>query len=296
MDEPAQSGEHRRSFTTGGSARARLFVGRLVTGALESVRGFPPGTWLHRRLQRQLEVTETDVVLRRGAPGLDGLRLVFLSDVHAGFYQTAEDLAALGRRVRDLAPDLVCLGGDLVATRPADIDLLGSLLEPLDPPLGIHAVLGNHECFYLDAGVEPFVRTLREAGVRLWINGGERLELAGASLWLAGIDDACTGTPDLERALAGARPDEPVLLLSHIPDYLRSLPRGAVDLVLAGHTHGGQVRLAGHAPITHSSHGYEMGLYEFEGTQLFVSRGVGVSALPIRIGVRSEVALLRLRR
>jgi len=292
--------DHRRFHRPGpramGSVWPRLLFGRTVTRTMERLRGIPPGSWLHRRLRAQTEYSSTDVALRRGELGLDGLTIAFVSDVHAGFYMTLADLEQLGARLAALAPDLVCLGGDLIATRESEIRMLAPLLRLLEPPLGTFAVPGNHECFYLRGDLSRWRSFLQDHGVRTLINEGVRVERDGASLWLAGVDDYGEGTPDQAAALSGRARDEPAVLLSHHPDYALHLPSTEVDLVLSGHTHGGQIALGPWAPITHSRHGHRAGLYALEDAQLYVGRGVGVSFLPLRIGSRPEVALLRLRR
>jgi len=131
--------------------------------------------------------------------------------------------------------------------------------------------------------------------VRVLMNRGQRLEFGGRSLWLCGVDDLTEGRPDLDAALRGRRADEPTVLISHHPDVFRVASRAGVDLQLSGHTHGGQIRLLGWSPYHHSRLGYEAGLYRHGRGQLFVSRGAGVSLLPLRIGTRAEVSLLRLK-
>ena len=116
----------------------------------------------------------------------------------------------------------------------------------------------------------------------------------GASLWVAGVDDLTEGEPRLTHALDGRHPDEPVLLLSHHPDYFFESSQMDVDLTLSGHTHGGQIVLFGMTAIRHSSLGYHQGLFERQGCRLYVGRGVGVTVLPLRIGAPPEIPLLRL--
>ncbi len=256
-------------------------------------RVMPSGP-LHRWLQRGMQNPEIDVPLRRGAPGLDGLRIAFLSDLHAGSFMGERDLCRVFARVAALEPDLVCLGGDLINTFDREILLYRKPLALLRPRLGVFAVPGNHDHFYgREIGLwEAF---LREQGVRVLINAGHRLERDGASLWLAGVDDLTEGCPDLAQALAGQRDDEPAVLLSHHPDFFFEAAAAGVELTLSGHTHGGQVALFGWAPLKHSAFGYWRGLYQEEGMRLYVSRGVGVTFLPLRIGAPPEVPILRLR-
>ena len=292
------------------AARARVFIARTISGAFERIRELPPGRWSHRRLCDRLEFSAYDVSLARGSTELDGLEIVFLSDVHAGFYAAREDCDRLADRVAALEPDMVCLGGDLIATRCRHLEHLDRFLSVLDPPLGKFAVPGNHEVFYFDrfpadrADPRPpsgsatalgWRAYLEERGVRVLVNEGVRIERGGASFWLGGVDDLEEGRPDIRAALAGRAEGELTILLSHHPDYFSKSVEHDVDLQVSGHTHGGQIRIFGWAPVTHSLCGYVSGLYRDGDAQMFVSRGVGVSLVPVRIGAPAEVATIRLR-
>lgn len=250
--------------------------------------------WTHRRLEAQLTVHEVEIRLQRGGAGLDGLRIAFLSDIHVGFVMDAAMLARVAARVAAAQPDLVCLGGDLINTREREILFWREALALLAAPLGLFAVPGNHDHFFgKDIGLwQSFLRT---HGVESLVNRGVRIERGGACLWLAGIDDLTDGEPDLEAALAGRREDEPTILLSHHPDVFQIAQAVGIDLQLSGHTHGGQILLFGWAPITHSRFGWWRGHHVRNGAQLYVSRGVGVTLLPIRFAAPNEVPILVLR-
>ena len=291
------SPEHERFPTypqlTGAPRRFMQGVGRTLAWANRVLHRLPPGRWLHNRLHVDREISSTDLRLPGGPGGLDRLEIAYLSDLHAGLFMTAEDLGDIASRVAALQPDLVCLGGDLINTRPLELELYEHLIELLDPPLGIFAVPGNHEHFYLD-DISGWERFLEERGVRVLVNRGQRVERDGASLWICGIDDLSEGQPDLRAALSGRREGEPTLLLSHHPDAFVQTS-AHVDVQISGHTHGGQIRFFGWSPITHSAYGYAEGLHRLNGSQLYVGRGAGVTTLPIRIGTRSEIPILRLR-
>lgn len=254
----------------------------------------PPGRWLHQRAQRGLQFSEVDMTLRRGGEGLHGLRIAFLSDIHAGSFMNCSDLQRIFARVAASAPDLVCLGGDLINTREREILMFREALALLRPPLGVYAVPGNHDHFWgRDLGLwEAF---LREQGVRVLVNRGERVERNGHGLWVAGVDDLTEGQPDLAAALDGHRDDEPVLLLSHHPDFFFECAAAGVDLTLSGHTHGGQIMIFGWTPLNHSLFGYWNGWFEEDRARLYVSRGVGVTLLPLRIGASPEIPVVRLQ-
>ncbi len=250
------------------------------------------GPWLRGPLESELSSVELHVP--RAEAGLDGLRVVFLSDLHLGSFVGERDLIRLCERVARWQPDLVCLGGDLIHAHPREIELLGKAIALLEPRLGRFAVPGNHDLF-ADPGLRHWRPYLEAQGVRVLVNEGVRLEHGGAPLWLAGVDDLGRGRPDLEAAVAGAREHEPVLLLSHHPDLFHEAAPVGVDLTLSGHTHGGQVRVAGRALTRHTRLGLWGGHYESQGAQLYVGRGAGTSGIPLRVGAPAEVPLITLR-
>ena len=243
--------------------------------------------------ERRRIVTHTTIALPRGGAGLNGLRIAFVSDVHAGNFLDEDDFLAICARVQRQAPDLICLGGDLVNLFDREVLFLRKGLSLLQAPLGVVAVPGNHE--YEEAR-EPWLwrSVLDELGIDVLLNRGKRIERGGASLWLCGVDDLLAGSPDLELALDGHLPHEPIVLLSHHPDFFEESADVGVDLQLSGHTHGGQILLWGRTPLRHTHLGYWSGRFEREGAQLFVGRGIGFSLIPIRIGARAEIAMLTL--
>lgn len=254
----------------------------------------PVGRWLHRRIRRSLQMPELEVVLPHAGPALAGLRIAFVSDVHAGSFCDEDDLCRTFERIAEAEPDLVLFGGDLINTRERELLLFQKPLQMLRPRYGMFAVPGNHDHFWgPDLGL--WTAFLNQQGVAVLLNCGHRLQLDGGSLWLCGVDDLTEGTPDLPKALAGRRPGEPVVLLSHHPDFFFEAAAVDVDLTLAGHTHGGQIRFRGKAPIHHSKFGYEQGWFRENGCALYVGRGVGVTVLPIRIDAPPEIPVFTVR-
>jgi predicted MPP superfamily phosphohydrolase len=248
----------------------------------------PVGRTLHRRIQHALAVSELPFGCARGGAGLDGLRIAFLTDLHAGSFMDASDLCRVMERVAAADPHLVLFGGDLINTRERELLLYRDALQLLRPELGVFAVPGNHDHFWgRDIGL--WTAFLREHGVQVLLNRGVRIEWRSASLWLCGVDDLTEGAPDLRAALDGRSADEPALLLSHHPDFFFEAAAAGVDLTLSGHTHGGQIRLGGWAPIHHSRFGYERGWFTEGDSRLYVSRGIGVTVLPLRIGAPPEI-------
>lgn len=271
----------------------RRWASIAAAGVNRVVDRLPPGRWLHAVAQRQLQVHFVDVALRRGGRGLDGMKIAFLSDLHAGSCMDERDLCRIFARVMELAPDVVCFGGDLINTREREILLYREPLKLLSAPLGVYAVPGNHDHFFgCDIGL--WQAFLQDQGVNVLRNDGLRLQRAGAGLWLCGVDDLTEATPDLAAALSGWNGEDPVLLLSHHPDFFFEAAAVGVDVTLSGHTHGGQVRIFGKVLVNHSRFGWLQGRVVNDGHQLYVSRGVGVTVLPVRYDAPPEIPVLRL--
>ncbi|MBK8101569.1 MAG: metallophosphoesterase [Planctomycetes bacterium] len=296
---PIHLGERHAPIPVGPLTGKRTALRRLLARSLATLNRtldlLPPGRWLHRRIRRSLTLTDLQLPLRRGHHALNGLRIAFLSDIHAGSFMDASDLCAICERVAAAEPDLVLFGGDLVNTRERELLLFRQALPLLRPRLGMFAVPGNHDHFWgPDIGL--WSAFLQELGVQVLLNRGVRVQHGEGSLWLCGVDDLTEGTPDLRAALLGRRTDEPAVLLSHHPDFFFEAAAADVELTLAGHTHGGQIRIGGRAPIHHSKFGYEQGWFEEAGCRLYVGRGVGVTVLPIRIDAPPEVPIVTLVR
>ncbi len=265
------------------------------SGALNRLLNYVPGSRLLNRLsQRGTEFREVEVPLDSAAQSLDGFKIAFLSDVHVGSFMDEADLLRIFARIAEFEPDLVCLGGDLINTQASELHAFARPLDMLRPSQGIYAIPGNHEHSW-GAGMDHWHETMAGMGVTCLFNAGRRIERDGAGFWLCGVDDLCEGDPDLEAALQGKGHGEPVVLLSHNPDYYLKAAASSVDLTISGHTHGGQILFFGWTPLGHSRHGYWKGLYSDGRSSLYVSRGVGVSILPLRLGARPEISILRLR-
>jgi predicted MPP superfamily phosphohydrolase len=250
--------------------------------------------WMHARIRNRLQMPELTMRLRPGHEALEGLRIAFISDVHAGSFLNEADLVTIFRRVQEQQPDLVLFGGDLINTRDREIVLFREGLRQLRPRYGVYAVPGNHDHFS-GPDISLWQMFLEENGVQVLLNRGVRIEHGGGSLWLCGVDDLTEGVPDMRDALEGRRDGETTILLSHHPDFFFEASAVDVDLQLSGHTHGGQIRVFGKAPIHHSKFGFERGWFSENESQLYVGRGVGVTVLPIRIDAPPEIPMVTLR-
>jgi predicted MPP superfamily phosphohydrolase len=253
-----------------------------------------------------------------GWPEAMALRIVALSDFHAcSPFMDGLRLRGICHEVMALAPDLILLLGDYAPgprfSRPLAPEMWAAELGRLSAPLGVHAILGNHDYDDDHAGTDPThgptaaERALSHVGIPVYINQAVRIAHGGNGFWLAGLGDQYAfvrgphdfrrglGADDLEATLAQVDTDEPILLMAHEPDLFPDTP-DRVALTLSGHTHGGQVRLFGRTPVVPSRHGsrYVHGHFIEGQRQLIVSAGLGYSGLPLRIGTRPELVLIEL--
>lgn len=245
--------------------------------------------------RRWVQVTRREVALPGLCPALDRIRIVHLSDIHWDAYTDPRRLRAIFTSVNALAPDLVVLTGDLVTHYRRYIQPCADGLSVLRARVGVFAVLGNHDHW---ASGPQLTEALRGHGIQVLFN--ERVLIEGG-LWLVGVDDPHLQRADLERALAGISDDDPRprLLLAHSPDIMAEAV-GRVDVVLTGHTHGGQVRFPVVGPLLRATRHeagkrFVMGLRRAGRTLCFTNRGLGTVLIPIRFNCRPEVAVITLR-
>ncbi|HIE70374.1 MAG TPA: hypothetical protein EYP98_09415, partial [Planctomycetes bacterium] len=156
--------------------------------------------------------------LRTENESLSGLRIAFVSDVHAGSFLNEADLTEIFRRIQAQEPDLVLFGGDMINTRDREILLFRNALTQLRPRYGMFAVPGNHDHFF-GPDISLWRAFLEDNGVTVLMNRGVRIQHGGQSLWLCGVDDLTEGEPNLEAALDGRCDGETTVLLSHHPDF-----------------------------------------------------------------------------
>lgn len=260
-------------------------------------RAHMPFAWLRRLGAHNdvydLEVTRHEVFVDDLPEAFDGFRIVFLTDTHVArvirphFY---EEVVAQTNR---FGPDVILLGGDFV-TWHRHIPLMAeTLIAGLAARDGIFAVLGNHDYW---AGGEAVRNAMAERGVQFIINRSAILRRGAAELPLVGIDEIYRGEPDLEAAFAGLRWG-PRIVLTHHPDLIVDMDRRRADLMLCGHTHGGQIRFPFFGAVVVPSR-YEArfasGFHRVNNVLMYVSRGIGAIP-PLRILCRPEIATFVLR-
>lgn len=252
-------------------------------------------------------------------PGLK-LRVVALADIHACEpWMPAGRIASICRQANALGGDVTVLLGDYAAgmnfvTRYVHSSEWAKALATLSAPLGVHAVMGNHDWWedktaQKNGGGPTFGhKALQDVGINVYSNRAIRLEKDGQGFWIAGLEDQLAlvpgkkwqrqrmaGLDDLDGTLAQVNDGDPVVLLAHEPDIFPSVPP-RVALTLSGHTHGGQVRLLGFAPVVPSRFGdrYAYGHMVEDDRNLIVSGGLGCSLAPVRFGVPPEIVVIDL--
>jgi uncharacterized protein len=227
--------------------------------------------------------------------GLDGLRLVQISDLHRSHAVEEGEIERAVRLANALAPELVVLTGDYVTQTIYSMEACARSLSVLRAPLGRYAILGNHDYW---AGADKVAAELRHAGLTVLRNQAEPVGRGGSDLWLVGLDDAFVGKHDVAVALEGVSPSAFKVALMHEPDLADEIARYPVQLQLSGHSHGGQVCLPGLGPLIlpRLARKYPSGLYQVGGLQLYTSRGVGRVPPAVRFHCPPEITLITLRR
>lgn len=243
-----------------------------------------------------LQVTRTRIHVLDLHPDLEGFRIALLTDLHAGEGTPLWHIRRAARLAMRQKPDLIAVTGDLAADDAPSFEPVLRMLGELRAPQGVWTVPGNHD---YTVGIERWRREVAaQANLRDLTNGAEVRRVGGARLCVAGVDDYSKGHPRLD---ALPPPDERdfTLLLAHDPDQAEKARReyDAVDLIVSGHTHGGQVRLPFVGAIRNPAEFeelYEEGLRRRPWTQVYTSRGVGTVHIPVRFLCRPEVAILEL--
>lgn len=226
----------------------------------------------------------------------EGTRIVFLSDIHHGKFFSTEKLHGLIEMTNNLDPDIILLGGDYVDKNPDRIKSFFDEAASLYAPLGVFGVLGNHDRW---ADGDLSEKCMAQAGITLLDNRAVFLERGGARIRVGGVGDLTTSTQDIMPMLDGTRDDDLMILVTHHPNYALQLPKDKIDLMLCGHTHGGQVSFRGkwippwpgEAKLK-----YLTGVVKEGSTTMIISNGIGTVGPPIRICAEPQIWNITLAR
>jgi uncharacterized protein len=290
-------------------------IGPWKRPAPQRTRPYRVSKWLGRNWARVhyarkveptwLEVNDHELPIANLGAAFDGFRIVQISDLHCGRQLPSAYLQQVIAAAQGERPDAIVITGDFVHKGFHYVEHAADCLEDLSAPHGVYAVLGNHDHSIRNAlGIRRhrhLSRTITEAliarGVRVLDNESVTIQRGGDQLHVAGVDDLWSRRCDLGLALAGLNPETPRVVLAHNPRTVERLEGRRCDVMLSGHTHGGQVDWPGLGRVTlgRRAKQYAAGLYRHEQTHLYVNKGVGFG-WRFRYGVRPEVAVFQLRR
>jgi uncharacterized protein len=281
---PSKRGITRRSFL------------RLSAGALGGV-----GLYAGEISRHELSIERLTIHLNRLPEAFQGFRIVQISDFHYAEFTEAYFLREIVQEVNRLQPDLVVLTGDFVSYGPlphsysrAHAGECAAILSEI-ACRERYGILGNHDEV---VGARYVTGPLREHGIPMLVNEFMPVERDGGRVWLAGLGSACEddSRPDRGIPKAPVTHGEPVIVLAHEPDILPDIAKYNVDLMLSGHTHGGQIRLPFLPPLELPNLGqkYVEGLFRHGDTQLYVNRGIGAVGVPFRFNCPPEITVITL--
>lgn len=238
-----------------------------------------------------METTHHQLRSKSGAPL--GLKFIQISDLHLKSVNT--QLKRLAKKINTLKPDLIFLTGDSIEDG-GKLPVLDELLSLLDPDTKKVAILGNWE-YWGGVNLAELSALYKKHNCELLVNQAAQYEFNGKSILITGIDDLLGGQPNLSEALRAFKESDCHIILNHCPQYAETIasqltPGRSCNAILSGHTHGGQVNLFGYIPFLPAGSGkYIKGWYKVGNLDLYVSKGIGTSLLPIRFGARAELAV-----
>jgi len=269
-----------------------VFLKRLGWAAAGMVAG---GAGLDIAYEKHwVEVTGPRIAIPGLPEAFEGLRLCHVTDVHHGPYLPLDRVREIVRLALRQAPDAFVVTGDMSHRSERYVPPVWRALGELRAPMGVWCVMGNHDHWH---GIEASRRGAVEAGMVELRNRAAPLQRGGSRIWLAGVGDLWEDEQDLAGALRHVPRDEAVVLLTHNPDFADQMDDPRVKLMLAGHSHGGQVSLPLLGPIAvPCKRKYTRGLVQTDVSQIYICRGLGMATVPFRMGSRPELAVIELTR
>lgn len=265
-----------------------FFMWTYALGLLVSLYGVTFRRWFFVTRRLEVPIAKLD-------PKLDGYRIVHLSDLHIGALTPPWWGRRWVARANAEQADAIVVTGDLVTSGVSFHEEIANLIGGLRSKDGVYCSMGNHD--YFGEG-EPLISLIRDRGPKVLRNEGEVIERDGARMFLTAIDDTWTKRADVDLALKERPADVPTIMLSHDPDRFPQMAKRGVDLVLSGHTHGGQIAvpfLGRWINASKLAHHFHIGVYKEGRSTLFVHPGLGTTGPPIRLGVAPAVVVLTLR-
>lgn len=266
----------------------KISVSLIIIGFLLFIYAFIEPYWIQTK--------KMDLVNPNTPDSFKGVKIVFVSDIHHSKVYSRNRVRSLVERINKLEPDIILLGGDYVNKSPSYIEPCFEELGKLKAAIGKYGVMGNHDHW---ESAELTRASMEKAGIRVLDNASEWIYRNGKRIKIGGVGDYWEDEQILENTTYDVKESDLVLLLSHNPDFVENIKDKKVDLVLSGHTHGGQVTLFGlWGPFTPSNYGekYRTGLKNTGFTQVLVTNGIGnVGYYPVRFFARPQINLITLK-
>jgi predicted MPP superfamily phosphohydrolase len=283
---------------------SHLLTRRNFLGASLAAAGLGVATYAGTHARHEYEITRLTIPIRNLPDSFEGFRIVQISDIHLEEYTEPYFLERMVAETNAMAPDLVLITGDFISRGPLAMKkawqaagVAAEILSTLKAPQRF-GILGNHD---VAVGADHVIRPAEAHGTPILVDSYTPLERGSDVLWLCGANNASYRVPDLNFAIP-ANPRAPVLFMCHEPDYVESViehPRfPLIDLMLSGHSHGGQIRLPVIGPLILPPMGqkYVEGMFQFAHMQLYVNRGIGTVELPFRLNCPAELTHYTLTR
>ncbi|MEW9500316.1 metallophosphoesterase [Jeotgalibacillus marinus] len=278
---------------------SRRFFLKKTTGVLLTAIGLSAGGYLYaRKIEPKLVDINKKTMMHTAIPaGFNGLKIVQFSDLHMGFNYTIGDLNSLVKKINRLDPDIILFTGDLVdkPNQYEGAEALTVALEQLHANVGKYAIYGNHDRG--GWGSSLYSNIMEGAGFTLLVNDVSEITIDdGTSIYIAGVDDALLGRPNIHESIYSIPRGAFTILLSHCPDLADEAKEYDIHYQLSGHSHGGQVRIpfVGSLVTPPYAEKYDAGKYNVDGLTLYVNRGIGTARLPFRFLCRPEVTVFTL--
>lgn len=245
-----------------------------------------------------LDSEHVEISLKGWNKNLDGLKIAVVGDIHAGWGpHENRRVQAVVDEINSQKPDIILLVGDYVNgaifQSKMDPKRLSDYLSQLKAPLGVYAILGNHDTYY---GVKKVRKIIQDAGITLLEDSNVKIATPKGNFYVAGISDPVTREYYYAKALEGVEKGAPVILLAHSPQIFNEIPV-EVGVTFSGHTHGGQIVLpyVG-ALFSNTSNGLVEGLLKEDGKTIYTTRGVGTSRAPVRFNCPPLVTIVTLKK
>ena len=246
-----------------------------------------------------IQVEKINIAIENLPESFDGAKIVHLTDFHSKNFGEREKKVL--EILEDINPDFIFITGDFIDYRTKDINSCQEFWRKLSNQHQgkTFGVLGNHEHWIKSPDISAIKKLLEEGGISILNNENRKIFQGDKYIYLLGVDDPDSEKDDLPKAMIGVEENIPKILLAHSPDIIDSLRGEKVDLILVGHTHGGQIRIPFVKPFwvpTKNRGKYASGLFEIGNTILYTNRGIGMTTLPIRFNCPPEIAVIELKK